>query len=221
MQFSDDSALKITTSKYYLPSGRCLQKPDWSTFELLAEEPRTREDTLYLTVSGRTVLGGGGIVPDIYVEDSEESDYVAALKKEACFFDFAVKYLKHREVDKDFMVDNRMMGEFKGFVAERGFAFLEEDRVAFNDLKGKLSFLDDETGEALSTLERKLDSKESWQFENHYFEIKSVLKEEIILRSKGEKALYEDIWLKEHAVIKRAGEILTDSEKYLSILASR
>jgi carboxyl-terminal processing protease len=221
MQFSDDTALKITTSKYYLPSGRCLQKPDWSTFELAAETPEPQNDSLYFTVSGRTVFGGGGIMPDIYVEGMEESDYVAALKKEACFFDFAIEYLKDHDVRDGFTVSSRDMREFKEFVARRGFAFLEEDRIAFNELKEKLTLLDDETREALITLEKKLDSNETWRFENHYSEIKSDLKEEVVVRAKGEQALYEDIWLEEHDEIKRAGEILSNSEKYLSILASR
>lgn len=221
MQFSDNSALKITTSKYYLPSGRCLQKPDWSSFEITAETPESRTDTLYYTDSGRSVFGGGGINPDIYVESMEESDYVAALKKEACFFDFAMEYSKDHKIADGFSVDNRIMKEFKEFVARRGFAFQDEDRAAFDNFKDKISFLDDETGEALKTLERKLDSRETWQFDNHYLEIQSDLNEEIVVRANGEKALYEDIWLKEHAEIKRAGEILADSEKYLSILASR
>jgi len=221
MQFSDNSALKITTSKYYLPSGRCLQKPGWSDFELLAEKPDEQADTLYFTGSGRAVFGGGGIVPDVYVDEGRRSDYVAALKKEACFFDFAIEYQKNHVIDNDFVVDDRLMSDFEEFVARRGFTFLEEDRIAFNDLKEKLKFRDEETEEALKTLEKKLDSGKTWQFENHYSEIESNLNEEIVQRSRGEKSLYEDIWLKQHAGIKRAEEILTDSDKYLSILASR
>ena len=221
LQFSDDSALKITTSKYYLPSGRCLQKPDWSTFELLAGELKKPADSLYLTDSGRPVYGGGGIMPDIYVENSGESDYVTALKQEACFFDFAIEYLRTRKIPLDFRVDDRIISEFKNFVADRGFAFMDEDRVAFNEFKEKISFLDDETGEALRILENRLNSNEIWQFDNHYSEIMTVLNEEIILQSRGEKALYEKIWLKDHAEIAEAREVLTDSQKYLSILASR
>ena len=98
---------------------------------------------------------------------------------------------------------------------------MDEDRVAFNEFKEKISFLDDETGEALRILENRLNSNEIWQFDNHYSEIMTVLNEEIILQSRGEKALYEKIWLKDHAEIAEAREVLTDSQKYLSILASR
>jgi carboxyl-terminal processing protease len=221
LQFSDNSALKITTSKYYLPSGRCLQKPDWSTFELVRNKSEKSTDTLFYTRSGRPVYGGGGIMPDIYVESSEESDYVTALKKEACFFDFAVDYLATHETPSDFKVDNGIMTEFKKFVANRGFAFLDDDRIAFEQLKDNLSVIDDETAGALNTLEQRMDSKEIWQFDDHYTEIMEELNKEIVLRSQGEKALYEDIWLREHVEIAEAREILTDSKKYLSILASR
>ncbi|UCE66930.1 MAG: S41 family peptidase [Candidatus Zixiibacteriota bacterium] len=221
LQFSDNSALKITTSKYYLPSGRCLQKPDWSTFELLATELKNPPDTFYYTDSGRPVYGGGGIMPDIYVENSRESGYVTALKQEACFFDFAIEYLRTRKIPPDFRVDDHVISEFRKFVADRGFAFLDEDRIAFNEFREKISFLDEETREALRILENRLSSDETWQFENHYSEIMAILNEEIILRSRGEKALYEKIWLKDHAEIEEAREILTDSKRYLSILASR
>jgi len=221
LQFSDDSALKITTSKYYLPSGRCLQKPDWSTFELIDGEPEGLLDTLYYTGSGRPVYGGGGITPDIHVESLEETDYVDALKSEACFFDFALGYIRDKKLQSDFEIDNGIMQKFRKFVADRGFAFLEEDRLAFDEFKDKLSFLNDETREALNILENKLNSKETWQFDSHYSEIMTALNEEIVLRSKGEKALYEELWLKQHAEIEEAREILQDSQKYLSILASR
>jgi carboxyl-terminal processing protease len=221
LQFSNDSALKITTSKYYLPSGRCLQKPDWSTFELISGETDGIFDTLYYTDSGRPVYGGGGITPDIYVESPEESDYVEALKSEACFFDFCLEYIRDKKLVRDFKVDNDIMLEFKKFVADRGFAFLEEDRLAFDEFKDKISFLDDETREALNILEGKLNSKETWQFDNHYSEIMTELNEEIVLRSGGEEALYEELWLKEHTEIEEAREILQNSQKYLSILASR
>jgi len=221
LQLSDDSALKITTSKYYLPSGRCLQKADWSTFELIAGEPEGPIDTFYYTDSGRPVFGGGGIMPDIYIENFEESDYVGALKNEACFFDFAIEYLKNNRIAPDFKIDNGIMLEFRRFVADRGLAFLEEDRIAFDEFKEKISFLDDETKEAIKILESKLNSKEMRQFDNHYSEIAAVLNEEIILRSLGEKALYDELWLKEHAEIEEAREILEDSQKYISILASR
>ena len=235
MQFSENSALKLTTSKYYLPSGRCLQKPDWSTFELLAGKSQEQPDTLFHTVSGRPVYSGGGIMPDILVDHFEESDYVTALRNDACFFDFALEYADSRELSPSFRVNDRIMSKFEKFVADRGFAFLDKDREIFNELKSQLteltkksnelkdniSFLDDETTKALETLDRRLNSKETWQFENHYAEIMTALDEEIVLRSGGENALYEDIWLKEHSEINEAKEILADSQKYLSILASR
>lgn len=221
LQFSDNSALKITTSKYYLPSGRCLQKPDWSTFELLSGDPKDPADTLYYTESGRHVYGGGGIMPDIYLENPEESDYVTALKQEACFFDFTIEYLRTRKLKRDFRVDDRIMSEFKKFVADRGFAFLDEDRIAFNEFKEKISILDDETKNALRVIEERLNSKETWQFDNNYSEIMTLLNEEIVLRSGGENALYEKVWLKDHTEIAEAREVLSDSRRYLSILASR
>ncbi len=221
MQFSDESALKITTSKYYLPSGRCLQKPDWSTFELLSGESSRPTDSLYFTTAGRVVFGGGGIIPDIFIENDAESKYVAALKEESCFFDFVIDYLSDSSNKADLIVNDNVMREFKKFVAGRGFAFYEEDRIIFNEFKEKIKLSDTETKAALSIIDEKLNSKEFWYFDNHYKEIKTALAEEIIFQAKGEKSLFEEIWVKNHDEIKIAKDILSDSPKYLSILASR
>ena len=221
LQFSGQSALKITTSKYHLPSGRCLQKPDWSSFELLANKPKRSTDSLYFTASGRVVFGGGGIIPDIFVESVAESRYMEALIKEACFFDFTIEYLLDNKIESDFVIDDTIMREFKTFVAERGFAFMEEDRVIYNNLKDKISFFDNDTKAALALIEEKLNSKELWYFDNHYDEIRTVLNEEIIFQSRGEKALYNHVWLKNHDEIKVAREILDNSQEYISILVSR
>ncbi|HBZ00273.1 MAG TPA: hypothetical protein DEO84_03025, partial [candidate division Zixibacteria bacterium] len=94
MQFTDETALKLTTAKYYLPSGRCLQKPDWSTFELVRGKVDEPTDSLYRTDSGRAVFGGGGIIPDIFVEDDASSDYIQSIKNQAKFFDFSLVYQK-------------------------------------------------------------------------------------------------------------------------------
>lgn len=221
MQFSDESALKLTTSKYYLPSGRCLQKPDWSTFELLTSKPAESADSVFLTDSGRPVYGGGGIMPDIYVDGFEESDYVAALKDRSCFFDFTVDYLRLNDHKAKIEVNDAIMLKFKKFVADRGFAFLDEERAAFDDFKSKLSILDDETREALKTLDEKLDTRGTWEFDNHSLEIRSVLSEEMTLLAEGENHLYSDILLKNRPEIERARDILGNSKKYLSILAYR
>jgi carboxyl-terminal processing protease len=221
MQFSDETALKLTTSKYYLPSGRCLQKPDWTTYELLAAKPDESADTLFFTDSGRPVYGGGGIVPDIHIDGFEESDYVAALKKQACFFDFAIDYSRRYGSKVKVEVNDATMMEFKRFVAHSGFAFLDDERAAFDGFKDKLSYLDDETGEALRILEKELNDKETWAFENHYSEIRAALSEEIALQSNGEEALYSEVLLKDRAEIEQAREILSNSKRYLSILAYR
>ncbi len=221
LQFSDDSALKITTSKYYLPSGRCLQKPDWSSFELLTPEYDKQIDTIFATSTGRPVFGGGGILPDLYIEEQPLSDFVDALKRESIFFDFASRYLAGHEIKADFNVDDQLVSEFENFVSDRDFQYIESEREAYSSLKENMTVWDKETGDALNTIDRKLAAKEQWRFQNHYMEISRNIKEAILLQKFGESAMYDRLWLVDNPEIEEALDILVDSDKYSSILAFR
>ena len=220
LKLSEQSALKITASKYYLPAGRCLQKPDWSTFELAREEVERPTDRMFETDSGRPVFGGGGIIPDVYLDEKVESDFVEALKRESCFFDFATAYIKDHEIDPELKIDEKIMFDFEEFVEKSNFRFEEKDRIAFNDFKNSFSPLDDRTQEAIEVLDQKLLSKEQWLFDSNHLEIAENLKESILLQAFGEKNIY-DIWISNQPQISEAVDILSDSQKYNSILAQR
>lgn len=96
-----DSALALTTAKYYTPSGRCIQRDFDSFFAYVNPEsgnegqPATPKDSAqaYLTDGGRTVYGGGGIAPDVHVGAGVYAERVARLLSQAAFFHFAVGYL--------------------------------------------------------------------------------------------------------------------------------
>ncbi len=220
IQLDDDSALKITASKYYLPSGRCLQKPGWSTFELTSRDVDKPEDEMFTTVSGRPVMGGGGIIPDIFIDDSEESEYIAAMKRQSLFFDFATDYLKQSAVKGEFEIDEMIMTRFREFVNDRGFEFVDEDKTAFESFKRSFSVLDAESRQAIGVLDSSLSSRDHWLFDSHSMEIAQNLKEAIMLQAQGEKSLYR-IWAGSQPQILEAAEILADQQHYESILAHR
>ncbi len=220
LKLSEQSALKVTTSKYYLPAGRCLQKPDWSTFELVSGEVEPQTDELFATDSGRPVFGGGGILPDVYLDEKTASDFVEALKRESCFFDFATVFIKDHQVTTGLEIDENIMQDFKEFVEESNFRFEEKDRTAFDDFKSNFTAADSKTEEAMEVLDQKLLSKEEWLFESNYLEIAWNLKESILLQAFGEENIYE-IWVSNQPQISEAVDILSNSQKYNSILVQR
>jgi carboxyl-terminal processing protease len=221
LMVGNESALKITTSRYHLPSGRCLQIPDWSTFELTVNGGKYYDtDSLYMTESGRPVFGGGGITPDIYVDEEDESEYVEALRREACFFDFATAYIRKNDVQPGFKIDDKIISEFKEYIRDRDFRFEEQDRAAYNNLKNSVNFHDQESEKSLAVLDSRLRSREQSNFDSNYREVGEAIEEEVLLQKFGEKTLYQK-WISEQPRIAAAIEILSSAQKYSSIFAQR
>ena len=111
----NSSALKITNSKYYIPSGRGIQKREYIDEDLLSAE-RTIEDSLFTTKGGRKVRGGGGITPDILIENNEQYPLANAIYRDGGFFRFAQEtsdqYTSFEEVSND----PDLMSKFADFI---------------------------------------------------------------------------------------------------------
>ncbi len=118
----DSIAIKLTTAKYYTPSGRCIHRDNsaWQSGELdsLSEDSTAAAET-FTTIGGlkRTVYGGGGITPDLKVEIPRLNRVQTDLERRATFFKFAVRYTAaHKDLPETFGVDQAMLSEFKGMV---------------------------------------------------------------------------------------------------------
>jgi carboxyl-terminal processing protease len=220
LQFTENSALKLTTSKYYLPSGRCLQKSDWSTFELMGNRDSAKGDTIFTTLSGRPVFGFGGIMPDIYIDEPELSDYVEYLKAESCFFDFSLDYVQRHAIDKSFALDDSVIAEFGKFLSRHAGEFMSQEREAFLNLKEKLVSPNQKITSAMNTIGSELSRKENWRFDSQQGEIRRELYEAIIYQALGEEGLYRYALLPNQTEISEAIKILSDGGLYDQILAS-
>jgi carboxyl-terminal processing protease len=123
--------LKLTTAKYYTPSGRCIQKEEQLKDGALAESDDDDSDSAslpdslkankplpeYKTEMGRTVYGGGGIVPDIELEEVKYPHLVEDLESKQTFFKYAVKYAtKHKEPPANYTITSAMREEFVGMI---------------------------------------------------------------------------------------------------------
>lgn len=221
LMVSDESALKITTSRYQLPSGRCLQKPDWSTSALTVKADHDYSpDSMYFTRNNRPVFGGDGITPDIVIDDNPQSEYVDALKRESCFFDFATAYIKANDIGPDFSINSKIMSEFGIFVRDRNIKIEEKDRQAYDVLRNNLSASDSETDTALAVLDRRMQAREQSYFDSNYRAVAEALEEAILVQRFGEKKLYER-WLSEQPQIAAAVELLSNNKRYSSIFTQR
>ncbi|MBN2171306.1 MAG: S41 family peptidase [Candidatus Krumholzibacteriota bacterium] len=142
----ETEALKLTTAKYYTPSGRCIHKDENdhrldedAAVDGLAEDPgpvpEPPEDLpVYQTLNRhRPVLGGGGIMPDIVMEADSISDAALDLERRSAFFSFATRLNAEREPGLDFTVDDGVLADFRAYLAEEQIEFSDEDFAANED----------------------------------------------------------------------------------------
>ena len=123
----DSAALKLTTQKYFTPSGRSIHRDENGDG---AEEPEIADKEIreeYRTASGRVVYGGGGIAPDWEFELPEYTDTQRSLDRRGIFFSFAVHYAAYHDVDESFAVDETVMEEFRDFLVSKEIEIADEE----------------------------------------------------------------------------------------------
>jgi carboxyl-terminal processing protease len=142
LAFSPKAELKLTTAYYYSPSGRCIHRPRWRDRTRKAVLNGAARDTArYATTSGRTVVGGGGIAPDVKVDTRFKISLLGLFPPRVLFHDFAFKYAaKHpdmKDTPGDMGITSEMIAEFKEFVSDtsRGFRSQLEGEKQLDDLK--------------------------------------------------------------------------------------
>ncbi|MEE9218120.1 MAG: S41 family peptidase [Acidobacteriota bacterium] len=128
---SHDSALALTTAKYYTPSGRLIQRDyrsleEYFTFAEAGRKPSGKREVHY-TDAGREVLSGGGITPDVEIEMPETPEFIQRLERRALVFDFGVHLLATQEFDRNFQVDEKILSLFQEFLKGKKIEFEPED----------------------------------------------------------------------------------------------
>jgi len=150
---SQGYGVKITTSKYYIHSGRCIDKEYYERLfrgeeisqEELDEIEIERKKQIYFTNMGRVVYGGGGITPDIEIEQSTLTPFEIDLRRKNLFFPFSIDYMVENgnEVTEDFEVSESLFTKFLEYAQEHEVTFTDEDMVESkewikNNLKGNI-----------------------------------------------------------------------------------
>lgn len=119
----DGGALKLTTARWYTPSGRCIDKPFAAeeTLMVSVSEIDTSKKNIYITLNlKRKVFGNGGITPDVVVEPRKLTKLETDIWSKGYFFDFAVHYTNtHKDINIDFVVDDKMLDYFATYLKEK------------------------------------------------------------------------------------------------------
>jgi carboxyl-terminal processing protease len=231
-----NAQLKVTTAKYYIPSGRCIQALDYSNRNEDGSVGHVPDSLIseYETRNGRLVYDGGGIEPDFEVIPEMLSEITVQLYAQNMFFDFATRYrAKHTEIEspETFKLSDDDYNSFKSFVESRDFEFKTASETAFDELvqTAKREKYYDLASEEFSILEQKLSHNNLKDLETFHAEIQQVLTEEIINRYYYQAGrivaqIQDDIQLdKALEVLKEPGtvkEVLAGKQGALAVGAS-
>ncbi|MAQ72605.1 MAG: hypothetical protein CMG20_03460 [Candidatus Marinimicrobia bacterium] len=216
---NQDTALKITNSKYYIPSGRSIQKRKFIDEELIADNSLVA-DSLYQTIAGRTVLGGGGISPDIVVKDEGSYPLAASILRNGGYFRFVQQSSDQYISIDEVIADNSLMKNFKTFINDSDIKGYVDGQEDLEVAKEKLSKEDKDNiflKNAFSVIERQIDKTKSEMFEIENDVIKRMILGEFAFYYDGNNGKYE-LYLKDDKVVIKALEILMDNSIYSSLL---
>ncbi|WP_072531178.1 S41 family peptidase [Bacteroides ilei] len=221
-----NGTLKVTTSKYYIPSGRCIQAIDYAKKNADGSVARIPDSltTVFHTAAGREVRDGGGIRPDIEVKGDKLPNILFYLMNDDLIFDYATQYcLDHpslTDIDSLVITDADYAG-FKELVKSRDFKYDRESEKILKTLKEVAEFEGymDGASEEFKALEKKLNHNLDRDLDYFAKPIKEQLAEEIATRYFYQKGAVMQR-LKDDDDLKKAIEVLTNPEKYKLILSA-
>ncbi len=218
---NQETALKITNSKYYIPSGRSLQKREFIDEKLIADSS-TLTDSLFQTKAGRSVVGGGGISPDLNITDEGSYPLAAAILRSGAYFKFVQQNSdKYSSID-EVLNDNDLMLKFKAFIEENDINGYVDGQEDLKIAKEKLSKNDKKNlfiNNAFSVIEKQIEKTQSEMFDEEIEIIQRMIHGEFAFYYNGYDGRY-NIYLKDDMVVLKALEIFADQSKYLSILTN-
>lgn len=162
ISFETGEALKLTTAKYFTPSGRLIQKVDYfgddTTFVISPIEEST--DTAFTTRNGRKVEGGGGIEPDIMVETPQPGQLGVELWRKGTFFDFVTQFIAENPGVTDAKVSEQMIDQFRDWLVENDFNYSVDGEKELETLR-----------EILTTFNLENDAEADFAHLEHYLEL--------------------------------------------------
>jgi carboxyl-terminal processing protease len=213
-----NSKLKLTTAKYYIPSGRCIQAVSYDKGRPVEIADSMR--AVFKTRNGRPVLDGGGIKPDMNVLRADDFGLMKTLKEKFLIFDYVTLFcLKNEKIDEPEKFRFTQFEEFVEFLNRRNFTYDSESEKLLKKLKEEsvkekyVGTIDSE----LKAIEAKIKSDKKNDVIKHKDEIVKEIEKEIVARYYFEKGAIK-INLRNDLEIQEALKLLDDQSRYKSLL---
>ncbi len=224
-KLSYNTQLKVTIAKYYIPSGRCIQALDYSNRNKdgsVGEIPDSLK-TAFKTKNGRIVYDGGGIEPDIKIEQEKVGNITISLLRKRLIFDYATDYrFAHDSIiaaDK-FQFSDENFAEFNSFLSDKEYEYTTETEEMVEELKeiAEEEFYFKEITTEYDALIAKLESNKKDDLNKFKSEIKELITSEIVSRYYYQKGRILAT-LQFDKEVKEAIKVLEDKKRYDNILA--
>lgn len=215
--------VKVTISRYYTPSGRCIQALDYSHKDKDGKAIRTDAANYnnFKTKNGRPVQDGGGVLPDIQLDETKQSDIAKALIKNDGIFDFVTEYVNKNPNmgEKIPVITDADYADFKNFLKAKKISFDTETELALKKTfeTAKKEKIDDAISSEYKALLSAIQKSEETQLIKNQKEIKNLMLDEMIKRYQYKEGLY-NYYIKNNFEIKRSVAILEDIAAYNKIL---
>jgi len=215
-----NTSLKLTTARYFTPSGRCIQKIDYSKNSNVFESHTTNNNGAFQTDHKREVFAGGGIIPDTIVSNKIDSYLIYNLLAQGYFFKFATRYYNEYNPESLDNIDSKkLFSEFKEFLNNERFNFKTKSEKFLESLKNSIEdeFNSGEFDAAIDSIQRKIEKIKSTEIDKYADKIIIKIKKELAARISGRKGrILESLKFDEQFNV--AYDILNNKELYQNLL---
>jgi carboxyl-terminal processing protease len=209
--------LKITTARYYTPSGRSIQEINYDNRDrngvFVAYPDSARKE--FLTAAGRKVYEHGGVSPDSVVNDPDPGPMVRQLLRRGLFFRFATTYVASHRKEGITGVTEEIMEAFRAYLDEQKFTYQEETEDRVRELQKLAEDLHytEAVKKDLRQLEEDLTAEKRRGFERYREHIRYELEMELMARVRGEQGRIEAS-LRDDVVLRTGVSLLKDRDAY-------
>ncbi|WP_298550461.1 S41 family peptidase [uncultured Algibacter sp.] len=215
--------VKITISRYYTPSGRCIQSLDYWNRNEKGEAVKVKEENynVFKTKNGRQVFDGGGVFPDVQVGYNKISPITTAIVNNDLIFDYATNYYYNHTFDdiNTLKLTDKDFSEFKNYLKTNNFSFETDTEKALKKAfeTAKKEELNDNIESDFNTLISNLNTSKTSVIDKNKDYLLELLTKDIVKRYVYREGLYEYLELHD-AEIKKATDILSNPSTYLGYL---
>lgn len=218
-QIGYNSQLKLTTAKYYIPSGRCIQSVRYENGEPV--DIPDAERASFTTRNGRTVLDGGGVAPDVFVPRKADHPVIKALEEAHLIFDFVTEY--YTEAASVPSIEDLQFTDYDAFLRfleTRSFRFTTQSEQLLQQLKQTATQEGYELGDLTSNLGSAIKREQQKILKEYQSVITDLIEKEVAARFYYEEGRVR-LGLRNDIEVKEAIQLLQDRTRYDQLLAGK